>query len=403
MHIAMWAALACLALAIRPLVYGITPLLPQLQAELASPFSGTALLVSVPVFAMGVASLLTPALTARLGIAASAAFGLALMLIAGVARAELPDLPALVVASVPLGIGAGICGVLLPMIVKSSVPAGLAASATSVYTAGLQLGGALTASLAVPLAVVGGGWRPAFVAIGGLSALAVAGWLVLRRLAGPGGQALEVAEREPPGSGAGGRRWLPATVAAFALLVLLFQGLNAWLPAAYVEAGWSEATAGALLAVLVFAQLPGTLLAGWLADRAGRGPAGRRGGSRRPYLVVPAVALAVAIALLVAVPELAFGWALVAGLALGFIAPITLVIALDFGATGAEVGRSSGLVLGTGYIVASLSPLAMGVARDASGSFGLGLAGLAGLALVLAATALVLPNRRDLRPAAGLA
>ena len=46
-----------------------------------------------------------------------------------------------------------------------------------------------------------------------------------------------------------------------------YYGLNAWLPDVYVERGWSEGKAGALLAVLNGTQIVAGLSIAWLADR----------------------------------------------------------------------------------------------------------------------------------------
>ena len=73
-------------------------------------------------------------------------------------------------------------------------------------------------------------------------------------------------------------------VGIFGSMACVFYGLNSWLPDAYVERGWSDGKAGALLAVLNIAALVTTLIIPWLADRHG---------SRRVYLVGFSAALAV--------------------------------------------------------------------------------------------------------------
>ena len=68
----------------------------------------------------------------------------------------------------------------------------------------------------------------------------------------------------------------------FGLMAVTYYGLNAWLPDAYVERGWSEGRAGALIAALNIASLVTTVLVPALADRVG---------SRRVYLVTLAACL----------------------------------------------------------------------------------------------------------------
>jgi cyanate permease len=65
----------------------------------------------------------------------------------------------------------------------------------------------------------------------------------------------------------------------FAMIAVCFYGLSAWLSDAYVEHGWSDGSAGALLAVVQAVTVPTGLAIPWLADRWG---------SRRLYLGVGA-------------------------------------------------------------------------------------------------------------------
>ena len=76
-------------------------------------------------------------------------------------------------------------------------------------------------------------------------------------------------------------------VGIFGSMACVFYGLNSWLPDAYVERGWSDGKAGALLAVLNIAALVTTVIIPWLSDRKG---------SRRVYLVSFSAALALAVA-----------------------------------------------------------------------------------------------------------
>jgi CP family cyanate transporter-like MFS transporter len=378
--VAVWVALGCVAVALRPQLFGVTPLFPAIREAFDVQFGLLGLLVTIPVLSMGVASFVGPRLAFRFGVVPTATLAMAVLAIAGLLRAAMTDLPGLIAASVPLGVGAGLGGVLLPMIAKATIPARLASASTAFYTAGLQVGGAITAALVIPIAEATGGWRPTLAVLGlgtiGLLAL----WLMLAPFL-PAGQPLgRVPEAAPPDL----RRWLPATIAAFSLLILLFQGLNAWLPAMLVERGWSAVEAGSLLAALVIAQVPGTLVAGAMGDRRG---------ARRSWIAGSALAVCAAMVLLATVPDGSWIWAIVAGSGLGVAAPIILVIPLDFGADARAVGRSAGTILGLGYIVASSAPALMGSMRDATGSFTSSIWLLAAIALALAAVGWTIPRR----------
>jgi len=171
----------------------------------------------------------------------------------------------------------------------------------------------------------------------------------------------------------------------FGLMGVVYYGINSWLPDSYVERGWSEGSAGALLAVLNIAGLPASLLVPWLADRHG---------SRRTYLVALAAFLAVGLAALVLVPAGGYAWAALVGLAIGALFPLVLTLPLDVGRNAAEVGALAGLMLGAGYVLAALAPFALGAARDATGSFTTTLWTIVGAALVLLVVALPLRGER---------
>ena len=55
-----------------------------------------------------------------------------------------------------------------------------------------------------------------------------------------------------------------------------YYGLNAWLPDAYAERGWSDESAGVLLAMMNLTAIPASFVVPWLSDRHG---------GRRPWLV----------------------------------------------------------------------------------------------------------------------
>jgi CP family cyanate transporter-like MFS transporter len=380
-----WAALVCLALALRPQLFGISPLFPTIQVELGASFAAVGLLVTVPVLAMGLASFAAPAVASRLGIVPTATLALVVLGVAGLVRAAMPGIGGLLLASVPIGIASGIGGIVLPMIAKAGMPADRVASATGAYTASLQLGGAIAAALMIPVTALAGGWRPALASIAVATLVLMAAWLVLRPRT-----RLEPGTVAADGSALrANARWLVPTVAAFALMVLLFQGLNAWLPALLVERGWPEAQAGSTVAALVLAQIPGTLASGMLADRIG---------TRRAYVSIAASGVFVSLVLLTADVPGTLVWVLLAGFAFGVIAPILLVLPVDFGADARAVARSSAAILGFGYVLASGGPFAMGVVRDVTGSFTLSMVVLGGFAVALVAMGLAIP-----RPPAGAA
>ena len=128
-----------------------------------------------------------------------------------------------------------------------------------------------------------------------------------------------------------GTAWV--LVGIFGSMACVFYGLNSWLPDAYVERGWSDGKAGALLAVLNIAALVTTVIIPWLSDRKG---------SRRVYLVSFSAALALAVAGFVVLPGGAWVWATVVGLSTGAMFPLVMTLPVDVGKRSADVASVTG-------------------------------------------------------------
>ena len=161
--------------------------------------------------------------------------------------------------------------------------------------------------------------------------------------------------------------WL--LVALFGLMGMWYYGVNAWLPDAYVERGWSEHEAGALLAVLNIAALPSSVAIPWLSDRYGA----------YPVLVLAFAGIAVDAAVLASIAPTPR------------IVPITIAclsLAVFLGAgSGAvfklvpaefpnDAGAAAGLVGTAGGLGGFFPPLVMGIVKDVTGEYTLGFVGL---------------------------
>jgi CP family cyanate transporter-like MFS transporter len=284
--------------------------------------------------------------------------------------------------TLPIGVGMGIAGALMPVAIKERF-AHRPAFASGIYATGINLGATASSALAVPAAAALGGWRGALAALSAVTFLFCAGWLVLTR--GTGGRADAGRPPRLPWR----RLVVWGLVLAFGLQSIVYYGLISWLADAYRERGWSAGAAGGLLATLTAASLPGGLLIPWLADR---------GGSRRQWLVLVALALVVATVGLAELPGAAYVWAAIAGVSMGALFPLVLTLPLDVAHEPADVGAAAALMLGAGYCIAAIAPIGLGAVRDATGSFGGVLWCLAGVAAALVVACLPLSPTR-LRPA----
>lgn len=367
-------ALFLSALALRPQIVGVGPLVPEIQDDLGISHAVAGLLGTIPVLCMGLFAPPAPYLLGRIGTRAAIGAAIGLIGLAGVARALVPGSLGVILLTFPVGIGIGLAGALMPVAVKEGF-AHRPAFATGIYTTGINSGSALAAATAVPIAAAAGSWRDALLVFSAATIGLAALWLVQTRGFPVHRRTGFRPPRLPLGSPVA---W--TLVALFALLATGFYGLNSWLPDSYQERGWSESSAGALLAVLNIASIPAGLVIAWLADRRG---------SRRLWLVVSASVLVGSVVGVILVPGGGWAWAALFGIANGGLFTLVMTLPLDVAHDPARVGAVAALMLGAGYTLGALSPLALGAVRDATGSFTTTLwvvVGTASLFLALAAT-----------------
>lgn len=377
-RVGLLVALFASALALRPQLVGIGPLLPEIQADLDISHAVAGLLATIPVLCMGLFAPPAPSLRGLFGSRWAIALSLATIAAFGIARSFMPEIAGLLLLTFGVGIGMGFAGALLPVAVKERF-AHRPAFATGVYATGINLGSAAAAALAVPIAHALFGWRASLLVFSLFTAILLLAWVSLTR-------GLPVHTRDhvrPPR--------LPlrspvawVLVAVFCLMAIVFYGLNAWLPDAYVERGWNEQSAGLLVAVFNAVTVPTALVVPWFADRFG---------SRRAYLVAASALLVGALLGATSYPEAGWLWAVLIGIAIGIQFPLVLTLPLDAARRPAEVGAVTGLMLGAGYTFAALSPFVLGAVRDGTGSF------TASLWLIVAASvallAVCLPLSRE--------
>ena len=372
-------------LAVRPQILAIGPLLPEIQDDLAISHAEAGLLTTIPVVCMGLFAPLGPRLAHRLGVRLAIAACLASIAIFGVVRAVAPGAPLVIGMTVALGVGMGVIGALPAIVIKQRAPH-IPGLATGAYSTGILTGSAVSAAIAVPLSLALGGWRAALAAMAIIGVGSIVGWLALVT---PDLRRTDETRHAPlpwrvPVA------WL--LIAVFGLQSVLYYGVVAWLPDAYVERGWSLGDAGNLIAVVNVVGLVTGLFTPWMADsvrdptrpvdhrvehHAGR-PARDRPRPRR-------------------------------GLPLGFHArsgtrrdlSARADPAVDVADRATHVGAAAALMLLGGYLISGIGPLILGLARDISGDFGVSLWILVVLGVALVACCLAMAPRllaRGIRP-----
>jgi CP family cyanate transporter-like MFS transporter len=348
------AGLFLVALTLRPQIVGVGPLFPAIENGLDTTHAVVGLLGTIPVLCMGLFAPPAAYLSARVGTRTAITASVLLVGTFGLARAFAPSAALLILLTWPIGAGMGLAGALVPVAVKERFPL-RPAGPTGVYTTGIQVGSAVSAFIAVPLAAWYGGWRASLAVISVATIVLAGAWVVLTRHESTHERRLERPPRLPWRSSVA---WL--LVLIFALMASTYYGINAWLPDSYVERGWSEERAGSLLAVLNFVAIPSSFLVPWLSDRVG---------GRRTWLAAMATSFVVGALGVVLVPEAAYVWVTALGLASGSMFALVLTLPLDLEDDAGRVGALVGMMLGLGYTIGAISPVVLGAVRDVTGNF----------------------------------
>lgn len=350
------AAVALVALNLRPFITGIGPLAADIGLHTGLDLQGMALLTLVPMLLMGAVAFAGPFLQERFGARRSVLGALVLLAMASFLRLFATGGWQLVGTAALLGLGAAVVQAMLPGVIKRQFPRHVG-DVMGLYSAMLMGGGALGAQVA-PLAAAAGGWRAglAWMALPAALALALAACSLPRdRAASQNRLALADWLRRP-------RVWL--LMACFGLVNGGYSTVVAWLAPFYREHGWSAAASGSLLALLALSQATSALLLPALA---------RTSHDRRPWLWCTLAMQAAGFGALALWPDAApFAWAMLLGAGLGGCFALTLIVALDHLPDPAQAGALSALMQGGGFLIAALPPWIVAMLRESLGGFAAG-------------------------------
>ena len=366
-------AILLLAFNLRLAVSSVPPIL----ADLGLGQTGQSLLVTTPVLCFGLAALAAPWLRRRLGqeqllLAVLAALALGLVI-----RAVWPEwglFPGTLVAALAVAL----MNVVVPAVVRGKF-AGHAAAMTSAYTVSLSVGAGLAAGLTVPILhdtgsvnLALGVWAlPAGLAFVVWLTQISNGWLTPTQPMTASGTPTKpmISVWSSPVA------W--RVTVFFGLQSLVYYAILSWLPSIYRAKGDSPASAGLLLAVLATIGIVGNLAGPALASRTS---------DQRAAVIVSILITAVGVlGVLLGPLSTAVLWVCILGIGTGATFPVTLLLVVVRSPDAATAVRLSAMAQGTGYVIAAIGPLALGLVRSISGSWTIP------LLLVLGVLALEIP------------
>ncbi|WP_433116915.1 MFS transporter [Micromonospora sp. CA-246542] len=347
------------ALNLRMAVTSLGALLDEIRAGLGLSGVMAGLVTTLPTIAFAGLGALTPWLVRRVAPARVLVVAMIVLAVGQVLRAATDSAWIFVLTSALALAGIAVANILLPMLVKQHFGhrTGLV---TGAYTMALTLGTTVAAASAVPIAHAFGSWRAGLGVWAGLAAVAVLPWVPLalrtRRGARRATPTAAVAARVRPARTRLG--WAMAIY--FGAQSLSGYAIMGWLAQLFRDAGYRPESAGLLLAGVTALGVPIALLMPTLAGRLA---------TLRPLVFGLTGASALAYLGLALAPHGgALLWVTLLALGQGAFPLILTTIGLRARTADGTVALSA-FAQSTGYVIAALGPLSVGILYEITGGW----------------------------------
>jgi CP family cyanate transporter-like MFS transporter len=362
--ILFFLAVVLLGANLRAVFSSLPPLLEDVRAELGLSAAAAGLLTTLPLLCFGALAPLAPALIRRIPIERLLATCLALTAIGSAVRG-IGGVGGLFAGTLLAGVAVAVAQTAVPTLVRVRFP-GHSGSLTGAFSMALPLGAAAAAGAAVPLEqLFDDSWRAALAFFALPAAIAVVLWLPPARR-----ERTLVPRARAFGYRNLARSW--SLAAYFGLQSMAFYCGLTWLPTILQDEGYSKAAAGSLQALGSALQLVPALLVPVVASRLR---------NQRPTLVVVVGVTAAGFLGLLLAPGAAAAWMILIGLGQGGSLGLALILPVLRGAGAAAVATLTALTLSAGYLIASVGPTLIGLARDVSGGWTVPLVALIAITL----------------------
>jgi MFS transporter, CP family, cyanate transporter len=350
--ILFFVAVVLLGANLRAVFSSLPPLLEDVRADLGLSAAAAGLLTTLPLLCFGLLAPLAPALIRRISIEQLLGACLALTAI-GTGLRGIGGTAGLFAGTLVAGSAVAIAQTTVPTLIRVRF-AGHSGSLTGAFSMALPLGAAVAAAVAVPLErLFDDSWRAALAVFAVPAIAAAVLWLppVAR-------ERTVVRHAQSFGFHNFARSW--SLAAYFGLQAMSFYCGLTWLPTILQHEGYSETAAGSLLALVSALQLAPAMLVPVVASRLR---------NQRPTLLVVVSFTAAGFLGLLLAPGAAVVWMIVIGLGQGGSLGLGLILPVLRGAGAAAVAALTALTLSAGYLLASVGPTLLGLARDVSGGW----------------------------------
>ncbi|TCB94417.1 MFS transporter [Micromonospora zingiberis] len=354
------AGMLLVALNLRAAVTSLGALLDEVRVGLALSGTMAGFVTTLPTIAFAGLGAVTPWLVRRLSAPRLLVLGMLALATGQVLRAVTGSAVVFLFTSALALAGIAVANILLPMLVKQYFPhrTGLV---TGAYTMALTTGTTVAAAAAVPVAHAFGSWRAGLGVWAGIALVAVLPWLPAAL------RSRTATRRAARGAATGGSVVRPArTRLGWAMAVyfgaqsLSGYAIMGWLAQLFRDSGFRPQDAGLLLAGVTALGVPIALLMPTLAGRLS---------SLRPLVFALTAASTLAyLGLALAPRDAAVLWVVLLAFGQGAFPLILTTIGLRARTADGTVALSA-FAQSTGYVIAALGPLLVGILYEATGGW----------------------------------
>lgn len=348
----------------------IGSLMPFIREDVAVSNALLGTITTVPLLAFAFLSPLTPKISQRFGIQKTILFSFILLSIGIVLRSVI-GVPSLFIGTIIIGLAIAISNVLLPVFIKMSFPQGVGIM-TGVYSVFMNLFGALSSGVSVPLAEGNPlSWRGALGAWAILSIIAALIWLPQLRKNHPS-EKIEDAATQSKSIWKSPLAW--KVTVFMGLQSLIFYTMMTWLPEILQSRGYETGPAGWMLSVMQFALIPFTFVIPIIADKMK---------NQKVLALFTAGFYIIGIGGFLLTNVFSVLWIILIGIATGSAFSLSMMFFTLRTKDETQAAELSGMAQSLGYTLAAFGPVLFGYLHDLTGGWNIPLAMLVIIAICI--------------------
>lgn len=352
----MAAVIVLVALNLRPTLASVGPLLLAIQQDIPLSFKLASLLTTLPVFAMGLFCLAGYSLAQRFGVNQIIIFSILLLFFSTAYRLFAFNASGLIVTALLAGLGIALIQALMPMVIKN-IYGKQHPKMMGLYITGIMAGAALAASTS-PFIEAEFNWQIGLGIWTLLAVSALVAWLFYRPDTSQFHQD-EAQQIVAPSLWRNSRSWYLAIF--FSLGSSCYVCVLAWLSPYAIEQGFNTKQAGLMLGLLTTMEVVSGLVFPVIAAK---------NIDRRRILFILCTLQIIGFGGMALRPDISLWlWSAIAGLGIGGIYPMALIVTMDHQPNSLLAGKLAGFVQGVGAMIAAIAPWIAGWIRDSLESF----------------------------------